>query len=181
MNNNDQSIKVIGNTEVTELDRIQYQQAGEFFRSQNTLMMQVITAIIITNASIVTYALSEERYGLIFICGFFPLIAFFIIMRTIQYLIPLMITMKSIEEREQPSLTKGLIQTWMQYVIHDEIIRKIQRNEKRIGVTLSEISKDKNQIFVWLIAIASFFQFLIGGLYLLDNHSSIDIPLLIII
>jgi len=101
--------------EIPEFLKSQLQQAIETYRVQLTLLVQILIALTLANATVVGYALSTRLAGVLFVGSLFPALIL-VISRTVAHLsVPIVSAAIAIEQRYSPSWYRGLMTTFLSY------------------------------------------------------------------
>jgi len=81
-----------------EFVRMQLEQSIETYRTQFTLLIQTVTVLFLGNVTLVGYALSTQRAGILFIGPLFPIMILYIIYRINKLMIPIVYTAVRLEQ-----------------------------------------------------------------------------------
>jgi len=112
--------------------KIELEQAFADIRSHYTILIQITTALIIANITIISYSLSLKNAGLILICSFFPAFIFFLCYYIGKMITPLIYTAISIERHFNLPKVDWVVTT---YNINFNSLKKIEKLQTLAEVT----------------------------------------------
>ncbi len=154
----------------SELVEIEIAEALDTYRTQHTLLVQLVTVLIIINASIIGIAIEKSNFHLVLVGGFCQLAILFTRMKAYQMMIPIMYSAYHLEEKSESKNTDWIILTFMattfEHIFKDfqrinEITDRSERLSELRKTCLSFKNRAKNTTN--LICLCLFLiQFIIG-------------------
>lgn len=73
-------------------------EALSTYRTQYTLMTQIVTVIILANVSIIGFALTSNKYELLYLSAFFPILILFVRAKSEQLMLPVVYVAFQLEQ-----------------------------------------------------------------------------------
>lgn len=118
---------------------LQFAQSIETFRAQYNLAVQIFTALVIADVTIVGFAVSNKISGIVLIAGMFPLLIIYVAYGANQHMIPVLYTAITIETKYGMQNEDWLASTFFSARVSPELLRrwqeisKIENFEERIA------------------------------------------------
>jgi len=132
-----QSATQSSNKRISEFDNFQLRESIETFRTQFNLLIQLLTVLVIANVTILGFAISNKIAGIIFIAAVIPLIMILIILGSEKYMLPIIYTAISLEEKNGERNTDYLASTFVAAIISVEFNKELRE------ISLIENSDDR--------------------------------------
>lgn len=154
----------------TEIIKIELEQALISFRTEYTLLTQIIAVLTAGNITVIGFAFNSEK-SIIFIIGaLFPLLIYHFILRARHMMLPIIFTALSIENKLEKQNEDWIIMTFLSYTNNLKLLNKLveiskieNRNERMIK--LNEI---KNVNYIGSKLFISFILLLLAVLQIIS-------------
>jgi hypothetical protein len=125
---------VICNPENKDFAKFQLQEVMNSYRTQYTLLVQILTALVIADVSVIGYALHEKTCGIIFAGAIFPIMMMFIKYRVRKIITPILYSGLSIESKYGSPQEDWIVSTYLNFNYGSRYVK-----------TLLEVSKLPSQ------------------------------------
>lgn len=109
-----------------EFVKTQLEQAFETFRSQFSLLVQIITILVLGDVTIIGYAISAQIAGIVLLGTIFPFMILYILYRMNKLAIPVIYTAVGIENKYGGDDTDWLASTYAATIITAEFVSKLK-------------------------------------------------------
>jgi hypothetical protein len=111
----------------SEFARLQYEQAIETVRSLLTLLIQIITVLVVADATVVGYAVTTQISGILFIGALFPLMVVYVMYLMFRLIAPVMYTAVNTEHRYPELHSHWLVSTLLSVFLSTTYVTKLQK------------------------------------------------------
>ena len=163
---NQDHVHSVGSTSVeAEFARVQIEQAMETVRSAFALLVQTMTALMLANITIVGFALSTQRAGLLLFGFLFPATILYAMYRADRALVPIVYTAVNLEAKYGGKSTDWLASTFAVMLTSAEAIAALKEigsepdyeqriNQlRKVGASLLGSRKSLAQVMLAIVAI----------------------------
>ena len=123
----------------TEFAHLELAQAIETFRIQFNLLIQILTIFVISDVTVIGYAISSQISGIFFVGAFIPLMMLLVINGAEKYMMVVLYTAVVLESKYGKRNTDWLASTYISVVSSSKLIKRlyeisqIDDYEERIG------------------------------------------------
>lgn len=109
-----------------EFIKAQFEQTLETFRALYAILIQILTVMVVADATVVGYAITTQISGILFIGTLFPLVMLYIIIRTYKLMLPIAYTAVSLEHRYGGHGADWLASTFLGLTISPEYVATLK-------------------------------------------------------
>lgn len=113
-------------TDEIEFARLEFEQAIETFRTQFNLVIQILTVFVVSDVTIIGYAISSQIAGIFMVGALIPLMMIIVIIGVSKFMIPVLYTALIIESQYGKRNTDWLVSTYISVVVSIKFIRRVQ-------------------------------------------------------
>ena len=85
-----------------DLWTVEFSQAMEMYRSISSWTIQSLTVLVVANVTLLGFAFERKSAGIMFLTGFLPVLAFYVIHRYMRGLVPVMYMVLNLEKWRNP-------------------------------------------------------------------------------
>lgn len=121
----------VANKPLTEIAKLQLQQCLETYRAQMSLLVQILTVLVVADATTVGYAVQQQLAGIIWVGLIFPVTMYFVIRTVFRLTLPVLATAISIEREYRDPAVLALMSTFAALAVAPESFERI---ETAIGI-----------------------------------------------
>jgi hypothetical protein len=114
------------NQQKSEFARTQFDQAVETFRTQISLIIQIATVLVVANATVVGYAMSQRTSGILFVGILFPIIILFLADTIFRSTVPIIYTAVSLELEYGNGGSDWLASTFLAFIAPAKYVEKLK-------------------------------------------------------
>jgi hypothetical protein len=147
---------------------LQFAQAIETFRAQFNLSIQIFTAFVIADVTVIGFAISSKISGIVLIAGLFPLFIIYVAYGANKFMVPVIYTAVSIESKYGIQNEDWLASTFLSARLSPEILKRCQEisNVGKFEERIKAIRKQRiaflyNKRFIVVLVVLSLMH--IGG------------------
>jgi hypothetical protein len=123
---NEQSI-LLNEVNKSDFVKMQFDQAIETYRTEFTTLIQIVTALIIADLSIVGFAINNHIAGILLIGSLFPLIILSTLIRINKYMLPVVYAAIILENKYGKDSDDWLMSTFISISISPELTETFKR------------------------------------------------------
>lgn len=104
----------------------QLEQAIRAGLEQITLLIQILTVLAVANVTIVGYAIDKKSGGILFVGGFIPIAAMYILYRGAKFIVPIVYSAAILEDKLGMDKKGLLVSTFIEYAISPEYLLELK-------------------------------------------------------
>jgi hypothetical protein len=109
-----------------EFVRLQYQQAIETYRTQLSLLVQIITVLVLADATVAGYAITTQIASVWLIGPLFPIMILVVSVIVFRLMAPILLTAVSIEKRYQADNISWLASTFISAAVSPQYLNQLR-------------------------------------------------------
>lgn len=107
------SVSATNTVSETDFRRQQYTLAVETFRTQLELLVQILTAFVIANVTVIGFAVAGQQAGVLLAGALVPIMMWFVVYGMESFILPIIYTAYTIEVELSPSSETNLVNTFV--------------------------------------------------------------------
>ena len=107
--------------------RLQFEQAIETLRAEFSLLVQMLTVLILANATLIGYSISTEISGILFLGSIFPIMMIYFTRTIFKTSIPILYIAMSIENKHGGQNTVWGVTTFLSTLISSDYVAKVKK------------------------------------------------------
>lgn len=154
-----------------EFYKFELQQSIETFKTQFSLLVSILTVFVVSNVTVIGYAVTHRISTIFLIGAIIPLFMLFITRTTFRFMIPIIYTAISLEKQFEGEDTDLIINTFARSIMRKDFVYEVyqitaipsrEERVRRVNKLKSPFSTVRNSKFSLLLASASLVQILLA-------------------